>query len=100
MKHAILAAEECGKTDRVGAKLFKVNQSAVCRIYNRCNQTEAVYREPTRGRPRKTTVDKLSKNLRPSRRILITPHISKNLVLGVIFMRYLPVRNHYILSKR
>ena len=30
MKHAILAAEECGKTDRVGAKLFKVNQSAVC----------------------------------------------------------------------
>ena len=47
MKHAILAEEECGKTDRVGAKLFKVNQSAICRIYNRYNETKAVYREPT-----------------------------------------------------
>ena len=35
MKHIILAANECGKSDRVVAKLFKVNPSTVCRIYNR-----------------------------------------------------------------
>ena len=81
MKHAILAAEECGKTDRVGAKLFKVNQSAVCRRYNRYNETKAVYREPMQGRPRKTTDDKLQQKLRPPRRFLITPSISENLRL-------------------
>ena len=70
MIHAILAAEECGKTDRVGAKLFKVNQSAVCRICNRYNETKAIYQEPTQGRPRKTTEDKLQQNLRLPRRFL------------------------------
>ena len=78
MKHAILAADECGKTDRVGAKLFKVNQSAVCRRYNRYNETKAVYQESTQGQPRKTTEDKLQQNLRPPRRFLITPRISEN----------------------
>ena len=82
MIHAILAAEECGKTDRVGAKLFKVNQSAVCRIYNRYNETKAVYREPMQGRPRKTTEDKLEQKSRPPRRFLITPHIIENRCLG------------------
>ena len=81
MKHAILAADECGKTDRVGAKLFKVNQSAVCRRYNRYNETKAVYREPIQGRLRKTTEDKLQQNLRQPRRFLITPKISENLSL-------------------
>ena len=78
MKHAILAAEEGGKTYRVGAKLFKVNQSAVCRICNRYNETKAIYQEPTQGQPRKTTEDKLQQNLRPPRRFLITPRISEN----------------------
>ena len=78
MKHAILAAEEGGKTDRVGEKLFKVNQSAVYRIYNRYNETKVVYREPMQGRPRKTTEDKLQQKLRPPRRFLITPHIIEN----------------------
>ena len=78
MKHAILAAEECWKTDRVGAKLFKVNQSAVCRRYNRYNETKAVYQESTQGQPRKTTEDKLQQNLRPPRRFLITPIIIEN----------------------
>ena len=68
MKHAILAAKECGKTDRVVAKLFKINPSTFCRIYNCYNGTMAVYREPIQGRLRKTTEDKLQQNLRPSNR--------------------------------
>ena len=78
MKHIILAANECGKSDRVVAKLFKVNPSTVCRIYNRYNETKAVFREPIQGRPRKTIEDKLQQNLRQHRRFLIIPRISEN----------------------
>ena len=78
IKHTILALNECGKSDRVVAKLFKVNPSTVCRIYNRHNETKAVYREPIQGRPRKTTEDKLQQNLRQPRKFLITPRISEN----------------------
>ena len=91
MKHAILAAEECGKTDRVGAKLFKVKQSAVCRRYNRYNETKAIYQEPTQGRPRKTTGDKLQQNLRQHRRFLISPRITENRCLeSFSYGRYQP----------
>ena len=78
MKHAILAAEECGKTDKVVAKLYNINQSTVFCICKSFNETKAVYREPTQDRPRKTTEDKIQQNLKPPRRFLISPIISEN----------------------
>ena len=47
-------------------------------VYNRYNETKAVYREPMQGRPRKTTEEKLQQKLRPPRRFLIAPHIIEN----------------------
>ena len=62
-KQAIVTAKELDKSDRDVAKLFNVNQSTVCRVYNRYKKTNEYIESLNRAGHEKQqmiTIDRLS----------------------------------------